>query len=1706
LYANGTDSWSFDWDTRSVVDGLHTISAIASDGTYQSVVDMVTVTVDNEGEGGYVDLIVTDVWFEDDLIYYQVRNIGNGTCSGGHFTGLLVDGVFQVSDLVDVVLNYGERFTSSFDYSWECSSLNDSVLVVADYENDIDEFNEKNNDRLEFWKCDNRDPVITLGPLVQDITQNSAVVYWLTNEKCDSTVLFDDDAGEYKEIVKSSDFVLEHRVKLSNLNSGATYHFMVESVDECNNSCCSHDLFFSTEIKSDIVKPEVSFDLPEQTCGILDISVNAIDNIDVDRVLMYMDDERVFTDYSFPYEWRFNTKFFDDDEMHSVDIEGFDDNDNSDDDSWEGYFCDQSSCPCIIELNRAYDIDESETGGAKGFVVYNNEVMFISGVISSPWPCSNCIVEYKVGIDMNYDGEFFSDDDLIIDTGPDLDCNERLRLAEKISHLSMISAKETIVRPEDYLRSPYWYISNCEFEGVWDLGVDKPKRQETQVMVRAWDDDGNKCEEIFFVNNTIADPPLKDPIVTIEADRHVNYYTVKLTIENPKSNVLSMQQLTLESLINVGFQYERDIFENGKKIDPNKVILKGSQVYSNPLDDRKLDQGEFTQLEIDLSSTVLKPGDNTVITYNVVPVLYAPMEQIRIPPKMGDPSEFKYIIENYLIGDGLWVGCQGGYYPYQHKEYSDKRINLASPDLVPDPDDVWHAFKDGDYLIVTSPQNLDSWYGSSPDDINVLLTTMASLAVLKKGILGYLPGGVNADLLRGYIKNEAGNFGTWQTYLNGFNYLLLVGENEIIQSYIASWGDYSVDLTDQPFADTNDNEYPDIFIGRIIGDSPVALTRPIQASIDIHNGDAVFDRSHALLVSGTGGGQSEFVNNINNIEKILAPPRCTGVTKIHWKDYFLFDVFPWDYEKHDGFDAGDVTGDGNEEIIIADRDKDYIHIIDMDGNPVVDRGFPKHFDEGDGLAIGNVKSDGLGRDEIILSIVDWGVIYYYDDYGTWGEVGIDYDLEKFDGLASGDVMNGNLDEILIADRSADLINVFDKDGTLLRQFECDYQIHDGFAIGDVIGDGKEEIIIGDRSADKIRVYDARGDTYDPPKLLKSNDSDLEEGDGFTVGDLGWTGKQEIIVGDRNDKLRVYNFNSTGGLQLRDDEITCDFQKFDGLTTGRKIGWSHDKIILGDRNDLVLFYDEFYTDRMFSVFKDNVTDKDIIVFRDHGNTDIWAPALPIWRLPLDFVDTKPDIKPFCFSLSCLTGYYEDDDDYCITEAFFDSGVALYIGATEGSDRTTNNIAGEKFFDKYWADLNIYGSIGKAFTELEMDYIKDSNTWQRWVYYYNLYGDPTLRPFAHPLTATQLNDSSTSNKITNTNRSPPSTIEIDIPDYEVVTIQDVDYVEIPDGKILLEEEGRPMVPYYVTSIEYPSSYIIQDVILKDRSGLIIATNLTLPVVIHNEWENEPPNIISGIYPEIDYRWIIRENTNGNTTLIINMYPFYYNPDTTNVEFYKNYKFDIEYIHSDLSINNLFTNREIIKPGDEITIHIWLNNTGESMDIITSSMIKNYVTHEVIDGLPIRILKDVEGLCSYSVTWSSSLFVSEGLYYFEVIFTDNTGNTLQKGMTSFSISTKSVEEGLQIPFISGGFGISAQLENSGSENVTNLKWSITVEGNMVFLGGYKEGNIPVIKPGETYEIKSGLMLGVGPAEITVNVAGVKKTISCFLLGPFVMNIKEI
>jgi hypothetical protein len=58
---------------------------------------------------------------------------------------------------------------------------------------------------------------------------------------------------------------------------------------------------------------------------------------------------------------------------------------------------------------------------------------------------------------------------------------------------------------------------------------------------------------------------------------------------------------------------------------------------------------------------------------------------------------------------------------------------------------------------------------------------------------------------------------------------------------------------------------------------------------------------------------------------------------------------------------------------------------------------------------------------------------------------------------------------------------------------------------------------------------------------------------------------------------------------------------------------------------------------------------------------------------------------------------------------------------------------------------------------------------------------------------------------------------------------------------------------------------------------------------------------------------------------------------------------------------------------------------------------------------------------------------------------------------------------------------LKNTGDAEATDVEWAITLDGGVILLGKESTGTIPYIGPGETIDIRSGAILGLGPTSIT-------------------------
>ncbi len=88
-----------------------------------------------------------------------------------------------------------------------------------------------------------------------------------------------------------------------------------------------------------------------------------------------------------------------------------------------------------------------------------------------------------------------------------------------------------------------------------------------------------------------------------------------------------------------------------------------------------------------------------------------------------------------------------------------------------------------------------------------------------------------------------------------------------------------------------------------------------------------------------------------------------------------------------------------------------------------------------------------------------------------------------------------------------------------------------------------------------------------------------------------------------------------------------------------------------------------------------------------------------------------------------------------------------------------------------------------------------------------------------------------------------------------------------------------------------------------------------------------------------------------------------------------------------------------------------------------------------------------------------------------------------------------------IEGSCG-SVVIKNTGEEDLSDLKWSIYVDG-MVLTGGYTHGIIASLPAGGQAVIKNGFVFGFGPATIIVTVEETAITLRCFLIGFLMWSI---
>jgi hypothetical protein len=1561
---------------------------------------------------GLPDLIITDIWNDDGVISYQAMNIGDVSTPSGHTTALLVDGELVSVDIIDEILESGERIYQSFDYEWLVTPPDDIITVTADHSNVVAEIAESNNQRIETWVGDNLAPSIISGPSISGVTETSAVVTWETDEAGDSTMHYGTISGIYDRQEQDPALVTSHSFTLLDLVPATTYAAVVETADTFGNTVISDALTFQTLPLPDASPPSLA--IIDSGIWRLDepVGVDAIDDSQISKVEFYIDGVLVFTDYSAPFQYYANTGQYADGQ-HDLTTKAFD---------LAGNVSTQQQQVGVANLkDQTAPTVSISTPAAEATISGKTYVTVSLGDDTG-------LLKATLRIDGQWWGDWFP---------------------------------------------PKPNTTQATANFTWD--TTSLSNGQYRAAVEVYDDDIKYAVDYVdvYVNNTPPPPP-PNLVVTRSVSRIQNYFEIELKVKNTGGETATDVKL-------------RDVLQLFQPISAENAIAEYEASY----------EPDLTSWRMDIDSKVdIAAGQERTFGYFAVPVMTYPAG---LTAMIGG--------DNYGPSTRIWYESTTTIQNY----YKD--IDLLFLPYAGYPS----ALETSDYLIVTSPQNL--FRLNSESDVNDLLSTMAELAKLKNGVLGYLEvpaifprafdphdaftaGDVLSDtkdeVIIGDISNGricvegipsvTYNYGPGATFRSPWRELANIKCGYMDQGYAAGDGltvGQFVGLAKQQIvmADASADKF---FVydgdgwrqGNFYGDADPAVPFT-HIDIEPYDGLAAGD------VNGDGGDELVFADRSANEMRVF---RITGVYKNESFNisHPLLEIanFSSNFEAHDGIAVGDVTGDNKEEIIMADRSADKVYIMSYTGNLLGQ--FSVKFDEGYALATGRaVYTWPNDKEEIVITDLAQDRVWVYRGDGL-KVTGFKHDLSTWDHLAVGSVAGGTNDEVIIAGVSDDFLHFRDPwssmgdehvlanlikakqdtglltitapvaDGAWSKKLKSDW-VTNGYLLivgetdiipaykGEYLGSvllttGKTSLMADVTDYPYASTY---GELIKPELAL-----------GRIVGNSASELKNVIDVSinvakgtpgfgfDRSFSLAVSGFSK--GVSGGADNIDFKSEALKVALTMKNTGI----------NGVVMFTPTYAVYKSDGSIDQNATEtagaqkffsvssgNDVIFLTGHGGGSHWDV------IGQDDVLLQADpfgnTNPFVFASSCYTG--EFTHAMSIANAFLNREAALYLGATKWGLGTHAGISPLVFY--MWdpgesiamAVKQVKRNIGDIIIGSSTGtYIYPDKRERYWSAIYHVLGDPKFGTEGPP--------TSTLNSQSQGLTTSP-VVDISVPTYEILQSDGQDNVSIPGGN-LIAMPGLPAVPYYQVSYEYPKSYQIQDVTLENRSVPEVITGLNIPTIVESVGASEeqvqlPPELQNvDWWPQDGFSWSIIDGLESNT-LVITVFPFAYNQLTTDARFYHNYSFAIDYEISTVEIKGLSTNQRVYNIGDDVTVNIEFGDgeTGEvppeGRTIVVSGRVYRNGSDDLVGGLPVRIFDNFHGIAACAEQWNSA-GQEPGLYYVEVQILAPDGTLLSSMIQNFilgAVQGEIADLSASPQYFSPGEEVSLSLtfNNTGIESVS-------------------------------------------------------------------------
>lgn len=181
---------------------------------------------------------------------------------------------------------------------------------------------------------------------------------------------------------------------------------------------------------------------------------------------------------------------------------------------------------------------------------------------------------------------------------------------------------------------------------------------------------------------------------------------------------------------------------------------------------------------------------------------------------------------------------------------------------------------------------------------------------------------------------------------------------------------------------------------------------------------------------------------------------------------------------------------------------------------------------------------------------------------------------------------------------------------------------------------------------------------------------------------------------------------------------------------------------------------------------------------------------------------------------------------------------------------------------------------------------------------------------------------------------SLLVVTVPDYTIEELGNLHYITLPGGGPLMSE-GKPQLPFYPVTVRFAGDCYIQDVELTEKAGQERRIGIRLPqvtITLDTVEMSEPPipARTEGFYPGRDFNWSVWHSRRGGTELVLSVYPFQFNSQTTELIFHKNYRFRIRYRRTGIATTGLRSDQTSYEPGQQVTLLLGLTNSAQPQDV--------------------------------------------------------------------------------------------------------------------------------------------------------------------------------